>query len=135
MVLIHVAALLVTLYFIFHADKMAFSWMRGERQTLDMKEVRKHHWIISIGLAVLIITGGLMFLGHTNRLLSNPAFIAKMVFVAFLVINSVVIHFLMDIAETRTYKSLSNKEKFPLLISGAVSTIGWLGAIVCAAFL
>jgi uncharacterized membrane protein len=135
MVLIHVAALLVTLYFIFRADTLAFSWMRGERQTLDLKDVRKLHWIVSIGLAVLIVTGGLMFLGRSTRLLNNPAFIAKMVFVVFLVINSVVIHFLMNIAETRTYKSLSNKEKYPLLISGAVSTIGWLGAIVSAAFL
>jgi hypothetical protein len=49
-----------------------------------------------------------------------------MAFVATLVINSFIIGFLQETAITRSYASLSFKEKVPLFVSGAVSTACWI---------
>lgn len=135
MIIAHILILLVTLFFIFKSDKLAFAWMRGSIQTMDMKMVHKYHGIVAAGLLGMIVTGYLMFSSRSARFLSNPAFMVKMLFVAFLAINAIAITFLMKIAGERTYASLSAKEKIPLVISGGISTVGWLGAIVCAMFL
>lgn len=129
MVLIHILILLFTGLTIMLADKQAFAWMRGSTPLLDAKKVAASHRNVSIGLGFMIVTGITMFLGESEEFLENPAFFVKMAFVLVLVVNGFVIGKISSIATTREYASLTKSEKLPLFISGAVSTIGWLGAI------
>jgi multisubunit Na+/H+ antiporter MnhG subunit len=135
MVFIHVIILIGTLFYILSADSLAIAWMRDVRTTLNRNEVRRYHRNVSIGLGLMIVSGGFMFFRAPEWLLSNPAFIAKMVFVAFLILNSVAIHFLMNIAIHKSYKEVPKKQRAMLIISGGVSIIGWIGAIVCGLLL
>ena len=111
-----------------HADHMGFSWIRGKTATLDEIKVRKYHRGIWIGLCLMISTGFLLFLPMREYLLTRPQFYVKMAFVLTLIINGFVIGHLQKIAISRSYNSLSTKEKLPLYISGGVSTLAWLGA-------
>lgn len=140
MVLIHISILLVTAYFIIRADHAAFQWIRGSVQTLDMQRMARYHIAVALGLLGMIITGSLMVNAGASRFgievfTSNPAFLIKMFFVSVLVINAFVISFLMKGVRGVAYSALTTKQKIPLMISGAVSTIAWLGALSMAFFL
>lgn len=58
-----------------------------------------------------------------------------MAFVLALCINGYVIGSHMYIAAERPYASLSANEKIPLYVSGAVSSIGWVGTVIFALIL
>ena len=131
---LHLLALAYAAWNIVHADHMGFNWMRGKMATLDSKMVAKYHHGTWLGLILAIITGTLAFLSVRSQVV-YPQFYIKMAFVTALVINSFVIGTLSKIPTIKTFASLSNKEKLPLLISGAVSTISWLGAAVMALFI
>lgn len=109
--------------------------MSGKTGTLEESKVMKYHHRILAGLILMIITGTLLFWPAKDYLLTRPQFWVKMAFVLGLIINSFVIGSLSKIALTRTFASLSTKEKLPMLISGSVSTLCWLGAFVGAFFL
>jgi hypothetical protein len=87
-----------------------------------------------IGLSIIITAGFFMFIGQSGYLLSLPAFKLKMFFVLCLIINAFVIGAHMMIATTRTFSSLTLKEKMPLFIAGGVSSISWIGAFIAADF-
>lgn len=53
-------------------------------------------------------------------------------FVFALIINSFFIGSLMKTAFNHSFKSLALSEKLPLFISGSISGISWLGAIISA---
>jgi hypothetical protein len=55
--------------------------------------------------------------------------------VAALIINSFFVGRFAKLASERPYASLARHERLPLLISGAVSTLSWLGAIACGLLL
>jgi hypothetical protein len=114
---------------------MGISWIRGRVETLDAKKVKKYHRGSWIGLSLMIITGALLFYPLREFLLTRPQFYIKMAFVVTLVCNGFVIGKLQHIAIEKSFSSLSSFQKIPLYISGAVSTVCWLGAIVCALFL
>ena len=136
MILIHLAILCITVVGIILADKYALSWVRGVNQVLDAKRLKKYHYWVGVGLIGMIITGVVMYSGKTDELnVSNLAFVGKMCFVGLLVINSFVIGALTRVATVRTYASLTLKEKMPLMISGIVSAVGWVGAITLAFFI
>ena len=114
---------------------MGFNWMRGKVQTLDAVEVKKYHRGSWIGLSLMVTTGLFLFYPLREFLLARPQFYLKMAFVITLVCNGFVIGKLQHIATEKPFASLSTKQKLPLFISGAVSTLSWLGAIACAFFL
>lgn len=132
MIYIHILILLATLAVILQADSLGFAWVRGKVSTLDAALVARLHRYVWFGLAGMIITGATLFLGDVQELQAKPTFWAKMAFVATLIINSFVINRLMTVATKKPYASLSSRERLPLLLSGAVSTIAWLGAIAMA---
>lgn len=136
MVPIHLLILAVTVIGIVLADKYGLSWVRGTTPTLDSKKLNRYHWWVGIGLAGMILTGAAMASGRPEDFnAQNYAFVAKLAFVGILVVNAFVIGALSKVATTRTYASLSTKEKIPLYLSAAASAIGWIGAITFAFFI
>lgn len=132
---IHVGSLCIAIFGIFLADKSAFAWLRGVRETLNERDIFVAHWIVTTGLCGLILSGLYLFWPLRAYLVGQPLFWLKMSFVLALVINSFFIDNLMHRAVQRSYASLSPRERRPLLISGAVSTICWIGAVAAALFL
>jgi hypothetical protein len=132
---LHLISLAYVAWNIFHADHMGFDWMRGKVATLDVSRVRKYHHGSWIGLGLMIATGFALFWPLREFLLTRPEFYVKMAFVITLICNGFVIGKLQNTATTKTFASLSATEKLPLIISGAVSTISWVGAAIMAFFL
>jgi hypothetical protein len=108
------------------ADHLGLRWIQGKIKILEMREVKKYHYCISTLLGLMIITGFSLFWPLREFLLTRPQFYVKMGFVIALIINSIVISYLQKIATTKSFASLSLKEKLPLFISGAFSTVCWV---------
>lgn len=132
---LHFAVLAFVAWTVFQADHLGFDWIRGKTRTLDGSKVSKLHRATWIGLAGMIMTGLLLFWPMREFLLTQPPFYVKMAFVAALLINGAVIGRLQKVATSKAYSELTAKEKLPLIISGAVSTVSWTGAAVVAFFL
>jgi hypothetical protein len=127
---LHLLTLGYTAWMIFHADILGFDWVSGREAVLSEEEIRKSHKGVWIGLSVMITTGLLMFWPMRDYLLHRPQFYAKMAFVLALVVNGFIIGHLQKVATHKSYAMLSQKEKLPLLMSGAVSTVSWVGAAI-----
>lgn len=123
---LHFAVLGFTAWNVILADHMGFNWIRGKAQTLAKDKVKKYHYRIWIGLGLMILTGLFLFWPLREFLLTRTQFYVKMAFVATLVVNSLIIGFLQETAITRSYASLSFKDKIPLFVSGAISTACWI---------
>ncbi len=132
---VHVGILLFIFWNIFKADHSAFSWMRGKLEILDFNKMMKFHTNIFYGLIGMTITGIGLFIPLREKLSASPAFKFKMAFVVVLFINSFVIYKFMPVASEKKYSELSTKQKLPLIISGAVSTMSWVGALIAVMFL
>ena len=132
---IHFFGLIIAFSGVVTADHYGFSWMRGKIPILDAAKLKKYHHIVLAGLALLIVSGGIMFWPARDFLIQDTLFILKMTCVLALVINGFVIGKFMDITTMRTFASLTLKEKAPLFISGAVSTSAWVGSVVFAVML
>ena len=132
---LHFTSLLFVAWNVLNADHMGFNWIRGKVDKLDEKKVRTYHYGTWIGLGLMITTGLFLFWPSRDYLLTRPQFFVKMGFVVALIINGFIIGRLQKTAITKTYVSLSTKEKLPLFISGASSTLCWLGAATFAYFL
>lgn len=132
---LHLLTLTFVAWNIIRADHVAFTWVRGKIDTLNKDTVRFYHRNVWIGLIGMILTGLLMFWPMREYLLSRPQFYLKMAFVFTLLVNGFVIGRLQEVATKKRFKELTTKEKLPLFISGAVSSIAWIGAGVAALFL
>lgn len=111
------------------ADKDAFAWVRGVRDTLDRTTVRMYHRMIWVGLLMLIMTGLILFYPQRAYLLGNLLFDIKLLFVAILGLNALLIGRLMEHALDNSYAELGARDKRALFASGAVSVFAW----ACAA--
>ena len=132
LVSIHVGALFLLIPVILFADHEGFSWIRGKKETLNPKVMTILHRLVWIGLGVMILTGMILAWPLRDYLSNTPAFYIKMFFVFVLVVNSFFINRFMRVALERPYVSLTQEERRPLFISGAVSTISWVGAVIAA---
>lgn len=132
---LHLGVLLFVAWNTFRADHLGFDWIRGKKPMLNENEVHKYHTRVWIGLAGMIATGFLMFWPMREYLLERPQFLAKISFVLALIINGFVIGRLQKVSTTRKFTDLTLKEKLPLFISGAVSTISWISAAILAFFI
>lgn len=135
MLVLHLVILGLTVAVILYTDHLGFQYFRGLKQTLDARQVRTLHYLVWFGLVSMIATGLWMAWPALGVLLTTPLFLTKMGFVAVLVINAVFIGFFLSTAIQTPYASLTPRQKAPLLISGALSSISWLGAILSAVFL
>jgi hypothetical protein len=134
MLTLHLISLAFVFVVIVCADTQAFSWMSGRKETLDAERLHVYHGLMWLGLALMIGTGLMLFWPAREYLIGNPVFLAKMAFVVVLIGNGFIIGNLMEIAKTRPYKSLTSREKIPIFLSGAVSTIAWISAAGIAFF-
>lgn len=132
---IHLGTLLLTAVSILIADKFALAWVSGKKQMLSQKRMRILHLLVGAGLTVMIASGAYMAWPLREYLLGEPAFWTKMLFVTVLVVNSFFIGRAAKLSTTRPFAELTKGEKSTLLISGGVSTIGWLGAFTAALYM
>lgn len=131
---IHLYTLIAVAIVIIYSDHRGFAYFRGKVELLGEKETKIIHYLVWAGFIGMIVSGGLMFKDSTAYYLMNPAFFVKMFFVLLLVINGVVIGKLATIASKQPFASLSASQKKKLLISGAISTICWIGAATIGFF-
>jgi hypothetical protein len=132
---IHIIFAVLSFCIVVVADSYGFSWIRGKRQTLAPKWLSTLHYAMWIGLVGLIVTGAMMAYPMREYLLTRPQFIAKMGFVLALVVNGFAIGNLLRIAERGPYATIPKATKVKLFISGAISTVSWIGAATLAFFL
>lgn len=130
MILIHIAAICITGLVVLYSDEQGLRWMLGKKEVLDAKRIAFLHSLVSIGLPLIILTGGLMVMPALDYYLRNPIFLMKMGFVGVLIVNGFFIGKLSTLATTRSFASLTPTERLPLYISGAASVLGWGGAII-----
>ena len=132
---LHILFAVVAVATVVVADLHALGWVAGKFTVLPERRLIALHDIVYGGLLGLIVTGVLMFWPLSSYLLTQPAFLIKMGFVLALIINSVVISRHMPLAFTRSFSSLTFRERLPLFISGGISAISWVGALTAAQFL
>lgn len=131
---IHLGILLVTVVGILWADHLGFQYFRGQRTTLPALLVTRLHYAVSLGLLGMLVTGTAMAYDRFGYLSSQPVFWLKMFFVAVLVGNALFITRLMQKAFTTPFLELSARERTVLLVSGAASAAGWIGAATIGLF-
>jgi hypothetical protein len=129
---LHIFAALFSFSVVFAADKEALSWMRGKKQTLQVKRLRTFHILTWCGLLALAFTGAILSYPMLSFLLSQPLFIMKLLFVATLFVNAVLIGKLSSVATERPFSNLSVHDRMRLMTSGAVSSFSWIAALILA---
>ncbi len=132
---IHVFSVTLTLLLVIIADAHGALWLFGKMHTLPQKRMSYLHTAIWIGLIITIIAGALMFSTYPAYLLSLTAFRLKILFIVMLVVNAIFIGKHMRLAQEQPFSSLSKNEKLILIVSGIISTTGWIGAYTAAKFL
>lgn len=132
---IHLTAVFTTLVIVIAADLHGLLFVSGKMKTLPLKRMKALHRATWIGIFFIILAGLSMFSSYSEYLLSLPAFRVKLVFIGALLLNAFFIGKHLIIAGQQPFASLSRKERFLLLASGAVSTVSWAGAFISAQFL
>jgi hypothetical protein len=132
---IHLTAVFTTLALVIISDLHGLLWVLGKMETLPKKRMELFHRAVWVGLITVMTAGFSMFIFSPEYLLSLPAFQFKVIFILMLIINAFFIGKHLQVAHDRAFASLTSKEKATLLVSGAVSTLGWIGAYTCAQFL
>jgi uncharacterized membrane protein len=126
---VHVAILVLTACLVVCTDVAGLLYLLGKKQTLSERFIVWAHRLIFAGLAGMVVTGIILFIPMREYLLVQPNFYVKMMFVLALVVNAFVIGAHMKVASTTPFKLLPQSEKRKLFVSGAISTLSWLGAI------
>jgi hypothetical protein len=129
---LHLIFLALAVVGIVLADRSGLHWMRGKKEVVDKKDLFTAHWVVTVGLLGLVYTGFFLFWPMRQYLLGQPYFLLKMLLVGMLLLNAMVIDWLMHVASVRSFASLSNAQKTPLLVSGAISGLGWVCITVLA---
>lgn len=131
----HVVFVVLSILVVVYSDEQGLEWFLGKKEVLKKKTVELLHVLVSVGLAGILITGGLMFLDRSEYLLQQPLFLVKMGFVLALVINAFFIGSISHLATEKSYANLTPGERRRVLLSGTVSIVGWVGAGVCGLLL
>jgi len=102
----------------------------------EFKVLKAGGFFVWIGLSLLVISGVLIFLTDPVRYINSSKFILKMFVVLVLIINGFIFHIihiprLKNIISKNMSRSKSFlKESRHMYISGAVSVVSWLSALV-----
>ena len=131
MITLHFGIAILTGLIVLYSDEQAFMWILGKKQFMDHGRVVFLHRAVTTGLILLILSGGLMYAQAAPAYLSVTPFITKMVIIFALILNTYVIDRFSAVALTRTFASLTSKERIPLFITGAISFGGWATAFIC----
>lgn len=130
---LHLISLLITIPAILLADHMGFQYFTGRISTVGVRKARVLHWLVTCGICLLIVTGVMVTIPAWDIFLSKPLFYTKIAFVLTLLVNGILIGNLMKKATHTPYKDLPYEDKKLLLVSGAVSSLGWVISI-CIGF-
>lgn len=133
----HLASFIVNILLVIVADSNALLWVLGKKEVLSLILMRRLHQLLSVGLAVSILSGVYLFALNLDYFSAVfvPAMYVKIAFVIMLVINAFVIEKHLAVVSTRPFGSLTKEERIPLFISGFVSAVGWIGVIAAAQFI
>jgi hypothetical protein len=123
------------------SDVMFFRAIRDWRiSKTEMAFLTLTSWAIGIGLGLLILSGLGMFSLDPEKYLASSKFLAKMTVVVILAVNAALLHF-WHIPHFRhvAKKNLStrtsfSKRRLAILVSGVISIVSWLSALVLGAF-
>jgi hypothetical protein len=103
--------------------------------------MRSFSLVIWIGLAILGVSGVGLFLLHPSVYIASAGFMAKMVFVAILIVNGLFLNFYttarlttFNFSEKYQRKGAAWKARKLSFILGAVSTTSWYAALFAAMF-
>jgi hypothetical protein len=131
---IHLAVLELTAVAILYADHQGFAYLTGKTPLLNRRSIVWPHRLIIGGLMLMIVTGIGLTVPTWEYRFSDPVFYVKMGFVLTLVLNGFAIGKLSRVASERPFMELDTETKRTLLISGALSAIGWVGAALIGFF-
>ena len=131
----HIISTVVTMTIVVATDLYGFLWLIGKKETLSVWIVRRAHQLVWAGLLITMSMGALLFLPYASYLLTDTAFQIKLLLIGFLIGNALVIGKHIHIATKRPFATLGRREKAHLVLSGLVSTTGWVGAILAAQFI
>lgn len=131
---LHLLVLAVTAIAILMADHDGLQYFRGRKEVLSVTRVKRLHYTVMTGLALMILTGAAMFVDRWGELINEPAFYVKMLMVGALVANSFLIASLTHIATQKPFRELTSSEKMKMVMSGGVSGFCWLGAATIGMF-
>lgn len=135
MLTVHLGTLALTLLVIIYTDHLGWQYFRGTKEVLDAKVVKALHYLVWAGLVFMIASGLYMAWPGLPFLVTMPLFLTKVAFVAVLVVNALFIGRFISVATTTPFAELTLKQRTPLMVSGVVSSVSWIGAILAAMFL
>ncbi len=131
---IHVCTLAITAIAILYADHLGFGYLRGKRLHLDHGRTVVLHRIVWAGLIGMIVSGFFLAFPQWEFLKDDPIFKVKMGFVLVLILNAFAIGKLSQVTSEQSFAELPPHKKMVLLISGALSATGWIGAATIGYF-
>ena len=132
---IHLAAFVVAITAVIISDLHAGWWLLKRTVRLPRWRLQWLHHLISIVLTASVMSGVLMAWPVREFLLTELSFQIKLGFVGALIMNLVFIGRHVAVASTHTFGELGRSERIPLIVSGVVSTIAWIGTFTAAQFL
>jgi len=121
----------------FIGDTMFFKTIKdGVIEKTELEFMQMNSRTVWIGVAILVVSGILLFMTDPARYLDSSKFMAKVTIVAVIIINGLAFHFAhipnmkkhigMKFAESSAFR---DKSSF-LLASGAVSVTSWIFTVV-----
>ncbi len=109
------------------ADSDGVAYLRGKKETLKAGKVRLLHNLAWVGLGLMAVTGIGLIAEHPD-VVTESAFMVKMLMVLALFVNGFVIGQLAKLSTATPFRLLSPRQKMMILASGAVSISCWIGA-------
>ena len=131
---LHGIIILILAVIILYTDHKGFQYFTGKVETLPERFVRRSHLLVFTGLILMIVTGIILTVPAWEYRLSDPTFYIKMGFVLVLIMNSFAIGQLSKKSTSTPFSELTSGEKQTLMVSGALSAAGWVGAAIIGIF-
>lgn len=113
---------------IIYVDHQGYLYFRGKKELLSKQFITWSHRLIWIGLLLMVSTGAILASSAIEYYIQQLEFQLKMAFVLVLVINAFAIGSLSKLAATVPFAQLSRRQQHTLMLSGALSFMGWVGA-------
>jgi hypothetical protein len=126
MVTLHLIFLAFSALIVIIADEQAVSWVFGRAAVLPRRRLVLLHHLTWVGLGGLIVSGVILLLPMLSYALSLPLFQIKLLLVAALVLNAVLIGRLMPIATELPFAQVSTQQRIQLFVSGVISSASWI---------
>jgi len=119
------------------SDSMFFLSVKDSKfSKKEIEFLRLGSKLVWLGVAILVISGTLLFLQDVEGYLASSKFLAKMTIVGIIIVNGLVFHFAhMPIINGHAGKALVRSKEFRkkasgIVASGALSMISWTATVV-----